>query len=849
MIRSINNRDSDIESSPDLAETGGKAKADVHIHSKYSDRPSEWFLRRIGAPECFVEPRELYQRMLDRGMDFVTITDHNCIAGALEIAELPNTFISTEVTTYFPETGSKIHCLVLGINEEQFHCIQEIRENIYELREYLVNQDIITSVAHPLFRINDKLSIDEVEKLILMFNRFELLNGTRDGRAADLAGAVLGGLEAEDIARMAEKHRLEPTGPRPWRKSFTGGSDDHSGVYGASAHTVTPRAESVDEFLAHLRRGEHQAAGNSGGSIMLGHCLYHIAYGYYKARFLQGDQGRPNIARALFERLLSRRQPTAELEPIGFGRRIASYAASFLKARELRKLNETERSIVEEVGALFAQKEPQDTDAAAEDRHTFQMACRISHGLGYSFLREFAKHVGEGRLTESLQTLASLAPVAVGFAPYLAAFSAQHKDEEFHRCVAEHFPSAAHLKEVGEKKAWITDTYKDVNGVCKTIKTLARLAESQGKPMTVITCLEETPRDGFELKNFNPVGTFRLPEYELINLCFPPFLEVIEYIERCRFKELIISTPGPLGLAALAAAKLLGLRTTGIYHTDFPQIAGSLTDDHGVEQITWKYMHWFYDQVDRVVAPSEYYRSHLERKGLDIGRISVMGRGIDLNLFNPGKRNEEYWRRQGLKSGFTFVYAGRISPEKNVDLLLKSFLELLKAHPEANLAIIGDGPTVTDYKARFRHPRIVFTGFLEIDDVATALASSEALVFPSTGDTFGNAVLEAQASGLPAIVSDQGGPREIVELEASGIVVDVSQPGALMVAMARLIDDQTLHAEMRRRALRNAARRTWERSLDELWNGEPNDKAKVPTPAPGNGTFNYKLVSVAVDAS
>ena len=72
-----------------------QAKADLHVHSKYSDRPAEWFLRRVGAPECFVEPSEVYRRAKRRGMDFVTIADHNSIRGALEIAHLPGAFFPT----------------------------------------------------------------------------------------------------------------------------------------------------------------------------------------------------------------------------------------------------------------------------------------------------------------------------------------------------------------------------------------------------------------------------------------------------------------------------------------------------------------------------------------------------------------------------------------------------------------------------------------------------------------------------------------------------------------------------------------------------------------------------------
>jgi predicted metal-dependent phosphoesterase TrpH len=128
---------------------GGGMKADLHVHSKYSDRPTEWFLRRIGAPECFTEPDALYRTCREKGMDVVTITDHNSIRGALEIAHLPNTFISSELTTYFPEDDCKIHCLVYDITEVQFNELQEARKNIYELRRYLADNHILHSVAHP----------------------------------------------------------------------------------------------------------------------------------------------------------------------------------------------------------------------------------------------------------------------------------------------------------------------------------------------------------------------------------------------------------------------------------------------------------------------------------------------------------------------------------------------------------------------------------------------------------------------------------------------------------------------------------------------------------------------------
>src|SRR5687767_1174540 len=111
------------------------AKTDLHVHSKYSNQPTEWLLRKVGAPESFTEPKEIYRRCRERGMRFVTISDHDSIAGALEIQHLPGTFLSCEVTVEFPEDGCEVHVLVAGIGEQQHRDLQEIRRNIYEVRD------------------------------------------------------------------------------------------------------------------------------------------------------------------------------------------------------------------------------------------------------------------------------------------------------------------------------------------------------------------------------------------------------------------------------------------------------------------------------------------------------------------------------------------------------------------------------------------------------------------------------------------------------------------------------------------------------------------------------------------
>src|SRR4029077_10955577 len=129
----------------------------------------------------------------------VTITDHDTIEGCLEIVDLPQSFISEQVTTYFPQDPCKVHILVWGISEAQHAEIVGLRDNIFELQQYLQGAQIAHAVAHPLYSINGKLESSHLERLILLFKHFEGINGLRDALLSDLAQTLLNGLTPAKI--------------------------------------------------------------------------------------------------------------------------------------------------------------------------------------------------------------------------------------------------------------------------------------------------------------------------------------------------------------------------------------------------------------------------------------------------------------------------------------------------------------------------------------------------------------------------------------------------------------------------------------------------------------------------
>src|SRR5207237_2751097 len=136
---------------------------------------------------------------------------HDSIEGALQIVDLPQVFISEQVTTYFPQDPCKLHILVWGISEQQHHEIEGVRDNIFELQRYLQTAQITHAVAHPLYSVNGKLEARHLEQLILLFKHFEGINGLRDALLSDLAQTLFEQLTPGKINDFANRHNLAPT--------------------------------------------------------------------------------------------------------------------------------------------------------------------------------------------------------------------------------------------------------------------------------------------------------------------------------------------------------------------------------------------------------------------------------------------------------------------------------------------------------------------------------------------------------------------------------------------------------------------------------------------------------------
>ncbi|GMW02011.1 MAG: hypothetical protein AMXMBFR84_31470 [Candidatus Hydrogenedentota bacterium] len=808
-------------------------KIDLHCHSKFSKRPTLWIMQKLGCPESFTEPVDLYRSCLTKGMSAVTITDHNVIDGALEIAHLPNTITGCEYTTYFPEDRCKVHILVYGMTESQHRELTEARENIFDLVAYVHDHNLPHICAHPLFWVNDRLTVAHVEKLVLFFKNWEI-NGDMEPAMNSAVQYLVQGLTPEIIERLVNKHGIVPKFDEPWKKNLTAGSDDHSSLNLTSAWTEVPNAGTFEEFWRGLNEGHARIGCFPSSPEKFSRNVYGIAYQFYKSKFSLDR----HVHKDVFLRYLDRSLQSLPEPPEPWFSRFQQFIAS----QRLRKGAQNRQSILNlarHEAEKHIKNDPQLMDIVQKgirhggrpDETWYEFVNQVSNKVLVHFGRHVVDRIVRAQLFDLFHSLGSAGALYMLLAPYFIGYSLYRRQRTWSEEVLTHFRG----KQTGAmnsqpRVAHFTDTYHEVNGVARTLKQQNATAQQLGLDYTIVSSFAERRPIERGVHPFTPIGTITIPEYPELKMLMPPFLEMLKHCYDENFTHIHVATPGPVGLAALGIARILQLPISGTYHTAFPQYAKVLTDDGVVEEMMWKAMIWFYDQLDAVYVPSMATGNDLVERGLNPDKLRVYPRGVDIERFHPRTGNESTRARFGIPVDVpAFIYVGRVSREKNLHILAHAYNSLLERGVEATLVIVGDGPFRLDMQKMLEGSPAVFTGYLEGDDLPAIYAACDTLVFPSTTDTFGNVVLEAQACGIPAIVTDQGGPQENVVPDETGIVVRGTEPAALVEAMALLANDRALRLRMGAASRRYIENRGFARAFEQLYAMYVQDSAQTHT--------------------
>jgi glycosyltransferase involved in cell wall biosynthesis/predicted metal-dependent phosphoesterase TrpH len=749
-------------------------RTDMHVHSTASELSKLGIQRSLHLPECATEPAEVYELAKRQGMDFVTLTDHDTIDGALALDHLPDTFVSEELTVAFRGEPQAVHVLCYGITGADHEWLQAHHDDVETCAAYLAEREITCALAHPFFAVGAPLTPRHRRRLAQLFPIWETRNGSR----------------AKELNLPAFVY-IETHGG-----TAIGGSDDHAGIDIGRTFTEVPPCTTPEEFLAHVRAGRAEAHGAQGSAAKWTHAAMALAI-----RSLSGEDPRtplhPLAVLGIVERVMSEGDvrcgdagPAHDLGP-GDARALLG---SWLDTMDLHL------TPAELLGRL--------QDGTLSHPDLMRRSRRIHERALATAVGELAAAVSAGDL-DLAPRAAALFGACLPAIPYAAA-SAFLGREKLKLSRGE-----------GERPrvALVADGLGAMHGVTHTI---AQIRE-RGVPGYEVEVIGTDP--GVD-RRLSSVAELEVPFYPGLQIGVPGLPAIVEALAEGRYDLIHLVSPGPAGIGAWLLARVLELPIIGSYHTELSTYAGLRSGSSAVEGLAATALAGFYGPCEMVLSPSPATDARLTALGIEPDRIGRWDRGVDLSRFDPALRDETL-----LPGRRTVLYAGRLTSEKGLELLADAFLAARRRDPQLHLVLAGGGPEEAGLRERLGE-HATFLGWLDGLELARVYASADAFLFASVTDTFGQVILEAQGSGLPVVAVDAGGPSSLIAHGETGLLT-AADPDALAAALCGVTSTPLLAERLRRVALASVGARTWAASLARLAAGYDAALARTTRSARG----------------
>ncbi|MGO9751415.1 MAG: glycosyltransferase [Solirubrobacteraceae bacterium] len=735
------------------------SRADMHVHSTASELSKLGIQRSLQLPECATEPAEVYELAKRRGMDFVTITDHDTIAGALTLAHLPDTFVSEELTVHFRGEPQAVHVLCYGITLEDHEWLQAHHDDVEACADYLHSAEITAALAHPFYAVAAPLQARHRRRLAQLFPIWETRNGAR----------------AKELNLPAFVY-VETRGG-----TAIGGSDDHAGIDIGRTFTQTPYCATSEEFLAQIRSGNADAHGDQGSAAKWTHAALSLAI---RALGHERSAGRPDPGAVL--RIIERVMSEGDV-------RQGSVAGDLGPRDALALMRAWLCSMGLEV-----------------DGH--KLITYLQDGeLGHADLERRARRIHERELAAVVnETVARIEVTGLIDLPRFAG-------DLFDACVPA-IPYAAAGAFLGREKLKLTRSDGDRPRVALVADGLGAM---HGVTHTIIR-LRDRGVPGFEVevigtdpdvdRRLSAVAEIEIPFYRGMKVGVPSVPAIVDAVADGRYDLVHVCAPGPAGAGAWLLAQLLELPLVGSYHTELAAYAGLRSGQAQLELLASSALGKFYGACDTVLSPSPASDARLAQLGIAAERIGRWDRGVDLERFDPALRDPKL-----LPGEIKVLYVGRLTREKGVELLAAAFESARAREPRLHLVLAGGGPEEAALRERLGQ-HATFLGWQYGAELARTYASADVFLFASETDTFGQVLLEAQASGLPVLAVAEGGPASLIEHGHTGLLAPAN-PDQLAGALLSIVGSPLLADRLRRCALAAISERTWDASLQQLAGG------------------------------
>lgn len=814
-------------------------KIDLHCHDHYSDVPDELMGRILNLPETYLPTQRLLEELRKNGCDAITITNHNNARSCFELLDTgEDVLVAAEFSCFVPDYGIGIHVLTYGFSREQELVLNKLRKNIYKFQEYTCEQNIPTIWAHPLYHYASKElpPMEFFEKMTLLFERFEVLNGQRDTWQNLLVKEWLLDLTEQKMDAYARKYDINPAlyCKNVYQKAFTGGSDSHMGIFagltGSYVHVpnLQQRLQSESKsqlILEAIREKRIVCYGSFQNSekltISLLSYVAQVALNYKDPGLLRillhkGSTQDKVVALILSNLFLEIKNHKATISFL----QLFQEAIMGQKPNYFKKLTvpSSYKPIFEEAVAISRIPQSIGADVVNLYRQSIE---NISNSLTTLFFKRLSKKMGDSHFLanpiETFEALIDKLEMPSGVRSYMGSGSETRESaidlKKFldglsfpflssALMLSAHFASSKAMYntrpflnqfsqrlgkfEHPKRAIWLTDTFDDKNGVSTVLRSILKEIQQRDLPIDIVVCSDSVEPDN-HLIVLKPLFKTEIPVYHTQEIRVPDFLELHNLFYQGAYDRIICSTEGIMGFMSLYLKSAYSVKASFYIHTDWVmfgrKVLGLQSHD---ENRMRRLLRAFYHGFDQLFVLNGDQQKWLTGNAMNIPSeaVSLTAHWVD-DLFKPQKSDKQ--KAFGIDQDIpVLLYVGRVSAEKGVMEFPEILRNVQQTLPKTQLVLVGQGPLVGELKQLI--PDAIFIDWVSQNQLPLIYASADLFVFPSKFDTFSCVVLEAISCGLPVVAYKTKGPKEIIANSGCGEVV-MSKAEMIQVIITYLNDD------------------------------------------------------------
>jgi glycosyltransferase involved in cell wall biosynthesis len=797
---------------------------DLHCHDYNSDVPDEILGRILKVPETWLPTENLLKTLKRHGCTAYTVTNHNNARTIWEQHEKETDILSAaEFSCFVPDFQTGIHVLTYGFNQKQEKILNKLRQNLYAFQEYSNEHDIPTIWAHPLYNYSTKgiPPFEFYEKMALVFERFEVLNGQRDTWQNMLVKEWVKSLVPEKIDELKAKFGMDPSRfcRDIYKKSMSGGSDSHMGIFSGLTGTKlyvpglknkVPVISTSELALEAIRKGQMAPFGsfnnNEKMTVAFLDYVFQLALHYEDPGIVRlllhkGSPGEKLTALAASNLFLELKRHKVTMNFVklfhksfagkkpGFAKKILvpkvyrpifndAYKIADAKMKRPDKIIETFTSAVYDVSekldkilserlARKIQKLNKKYEEASfnpvEIIEKLELPTELRALFGKSKKKEGNGEFSLSGFLDGLSFpfLTSALILSANFLSARVLFNNRPLLEQFSEKIN-------HLKHP-KRMLWLTDTFEDNNGVSMVLKAFHKEIVKRNLPIDFLVCSNSLNSDK-NLIVLRPMLEFELPFYKHQPIKIPRMLDIQKLFTKGEYDRIICSTEGPMGWVALFLKNAYLVPAYFYMHTDWMMFARKTLkfDSDNLSRMR-RILRTFYKNFDKHFVLNTDHKEWLTsiEMGIEEQKVNLTAHWAE-SEFHPRKSDK------GVLFEIPFnkpvvLYAGRLSKEKGVMELPSICKKVKEEIPEIEFVIAGTGPAEEDLKLEL--PGAKYLGWVNHGDLPEIYSAADILILPSKFDTFSCSVIEALSCGLPVIAYNTKGPKDIILDGKTGFLV------------------------------------------------------------------------------